>query len=628
MATSPRDTVGRSPESTLVAGATIAGAVAVLYFGRELFVPLAVALLLSFMLAGPHVWLHRHGVPRLASAISLVTVMLTILAGVGAVVAFQIGELTANLPSYERNLQTKIRDLQGTLFGDGVLQRASTMLNELGKDLTEPAPAASPVLNPAGEVEPVPVTVLPPDPGPFEVARAYLWPLIKPVTTGGIVLVFVIFILLQREDLRDRFIRLAGSKDIQRTTQVMGDAGGRVTRYLLLQLVVNVLYGVPVGVGLWLIGVPNPVLWGLFALVLRFVPYVGPLIAAAFPLALALAVDPGWTSVLLTAGLFIGLELVSNNFIEPWVYGTRTGLSPLAIIAAAIFWAWLWGPVGLLLSTPLTVCLVAFGRHMPRLEFFSVLLGTEQVLTPQQRLYQRLLANDPDEATEQAEEFIKGNSLLAFYEQVGLPMLSIAEGDRASGALDADQRHRVASGAIAVVENLEGEPETAASDGAGANATPPSADTRFVLCAGGRSGLDDAAARMLAQVASRAGASVLPISAELLRSDRAGEVPWNKVEMTCLSYVDTTATAHSRYLVRRLRRRAPRMKVVVGFWNRARERTQPTELASEIRADAVCTTLGQALEQIIAHLHLPPAKAPEEKPDTEVKKPARSAAAE
>ncbi len=600
--------VGRSPQSTLITAATIAGAVAVLYFGRELFVPLAVALLLSFVLAGPHIWLHRHGLPRLASAIAVVTLMLTVLAGVGAVVGFQVAELTANLPSYERNLQTKIRSLQGTLFGDGVIQRASTILNELGKDLTEPAPVVpGAVVRPAppAAIVPVPVTILQ-DYAPLDVVQTYLWPIIKPVTTGGIVLVFVIFILLQREDLRDRFIRLAGSRDIQRTTQVMGDAGERVTRYLVLQLVVNVLYGVPIGVGLWLIGVPNPVLWGMLALVLRFVPYVGPIIAAAFPLALALAVDPGWTAVLLTAGLFIGFELVSNNFVEPWVYGSRTGLSPLAIIVAAIFWAWLWGPVGLLLSTPLTVCLVAFGRHVPRLEFLNVLLGNEQVLTPEQRFYQRLLASDPDEATEQAEDFIKGNSLLAFYEQVGLPMLAIAESDRASGLLDPDQRHRVANGAIAVVDNLaEPDADVAAAPEGGAGDTPPPApaDERIVLCAGGRSGLDDAAARMLAQVVQRAGATVLAVTAEQLRSDRAGQLPWNKVETACLSYVDTTATAHSRYLVRRLRRRAPRMKIVVGFWNL---RTPPAELTAEIRADAVCTTLAQAMEQIAKYLELPP----------------------
>ncbi len=613
----------------MITGATIAGAVAVLYFGRDLFVPLAVALLLSFTLTGPHVWLYRHGVPRLPGAIVLVALMLATLSALGTIVAFQLAELTTNLPSYERNLQTKVRTLQGTLFGDGAILRASTILNELGKELTEPGPivpnTAGAILSPplAPAIEPVPVIILPSDQAPLEIVQTFLWPLLKPVTTGGIVLVFVIFILLQREDLRDRFIRLAGARDIQRTTQVMGDAGERVTRYLVLQLVVNATYGVPVGVGLWLIGVPNPMLWGLLALVLRFVPYVGPIIAAAFPLALALAVDPGWTAVLLTAGLFIGLELFSNNFIEPWVYGTRTGLSPLAIIAAAIFWAWLWGPIGLLLSTPLTVCLVAFGRHMPRLEFLNVLLGTEQVLAPEQRLYQRLLASDPDEATEQAEEFIKGNSVLAFYEQVGLPMLAIAESDRAGGVLDPDQRHRVASGAIAVVDNLADSDSDATAMGAAkaSETQPPTpADGRIVLCAGGRSGLDDAAARMLAQVASRAGATVLSATAEVLRSEGTTEVPWDKIEMACLSYVDATATAHSRYLVRRLRRRAPNMKIVVGFWSR---RSPPADLATEIRADAVCTTLAQAIEQIAQHLQLPPAKAPEEQTIAEEKPPVR-----
>ena len=230
-------------------------------------------------------------------------------------------------------------------------------------------------------------------------------PLVQPLATTGIVIVFVVFMLLQREDLRDRFIRLVGSRDLHRTTQALGDAAERVGRYLLMQLLVNVAYGIPIGIGLWLIGVPNPLLWGMLSVVLRFVPFIGPILAAAFPLALSIAVDPGWTMLLWTAALFIVLEMISGNIVEPWLYGASTGLSSIAILAAAVFWTWLWGPVGLLLSTPLTVCLVVLGRHVPQFGFLNVLLGSEPVLEPAESLYQRLLAGDPDEATERAEEY-------------------------------------------------------------------------------------------------------------------------------------------------------------------------------------------------------------------------------
>jgi predicted PurR-regulated permease PerM len=260
-------------------------------------------------------------------------------------------------------------------------------------------------------------------------------PLIQPLATTGIVVVLVVFMLLKREDLRDRFIRLVGSRDLHRTTEALGDAAERVGRYLLMQLVVNVAYGVPVGIGLWLIGVPNPLLWGMLSIVLRFVPFLGPIIAAAFPLALSIAVDPGWSMLLWTTALFIVLELISGNVLEPWLYGASTGLSSIAILAAAIFWTWPWGPVGLLLSTPLTVCLVVLGRYVPQFEFLNVLLGSEPVLEPAESLYQRLLAGDPDEATERAEEYLMSHSIFDYYENVAIPALSMFEQDRARGVL-------------------------------------------------------------------------------------------------------------------------------------------------------------------------------------------------
>ena len=260
------------------------------------------------------------------------------------------------------------------------------------------------------------VQVQSPAPTPLETLRDVGGPLIAPFATAGLVVVLVIFMLLQREDLRDRVLRLVGGREVARATEAMDDAAKRISRYLLMQLIINVLYGIPVGIGLYFIGVPNPILWGCLATVLRFIPYLGPVIGALFPIALSFAVAPGWTLPLLTVALFVVLELFSNNVLEPWLYGASTGLSPVAVLVAAVFWTMLWGPLGLLMSTPLTVCLVVLGRHVPQLGFFDVLLGDEPALSPEVKFYQRLLARDPEEATELAEEYLEDGSLDKLYE--------------------------------------------------------------------------------------------------------------------------------------------------------------------------------------------------------------------
>ena len=378
----------------------------------------------------------------------------------GFVVAGQVSQLGASLPRYEYNIQEKIRSLRSSAPGGGLVERAAEVLRDLRDDIEEAteAPAdedgSSPLEPEASEPDPIPVQIRQPDPAPLQLLQTIVGPLIEPLATTGIVIVFVVFMLLQREDLRDRFIRLVGTSDLHRTTQALGDAAERVGRYLLMQLVVNAAYGIPIGIGLWLIGVPNPLLWGMLSIVLRFVPFIGPIIAAVFPLALSIAVDPGWTMLLWTAALFIVLELISGNIVEPWLYGASTGLSSIAILAAAIFWTWLWGPVGLLLSTPLTVCLVVLGRHVPQFGFLNVLLGSEPVLAPAESLYQRLLAGDPDEATERAEEYLRAHSILAYYEEVAIPALSMFEHDRARGVLSDERRAIVAAGALTLVDNL------------------------------------------------------------------------------------------------------------------------------------------------------------------------------
>ncbi len=449
-----------APTGTLLG--VLVTAVAALYFGQEILMPVALAILLSFALAPVVMRLRRWRLGRVPSVIGVVALMFVLIIGFGMVVGTQLVDLANNLPSYEQNIRAKIRSLRGAAAGGGIVDQASEMLRDLSKELDEAtqqrtAGVVESRTQPEGGIDvvrPIPVEIHEPQPTPWSEIQNLLGPLVAPIGTAGIVLVFVIFMLLQREDLRDRLIRLVGSNDLHRTTEAMTEAANRVSRYLLMQLLINVLYGIPVGIGLFFIGVPNPILWGLLATVLRFIPYVGPFVAATIPIVLSLAVSPGWTEPLLTLGLFVGLELFSNNVLEPWLYGASTGLSPVAIIVAAVFWTTLWGPVGLLLSTPLTVCLVVLGRHVPRLEFLDVMLGNQQVLPDHAKIYQRLLARDPQEAIELAEERLADGPVADLYDGLMLPALTLAELDRQRGALDTQTQRAISDGIATLVEDL------------------------------------------------------------------------------------------------------------------------------------------------------------------------------
>lgn len=598
--------------------------IAALYFGRDIFVPLALATLLSFALAPIISRLRRMHVPRTPAVIFVVIMAFIAILGFGTLVAGQVSQLGSNLPKYQDNIQTKIRDLRANATGGGLIQHASDMLHKLSQEMDEPegVPAGSTAVTPAADEpaapRPIPVQIQQPDPAPFEMLQTIVGPLISPLATGGVVIVFVIFILLQREDLRDRFIRLAGGGDLHRTTQALSDAGKRVARYLLMQLVVNTTYGIPIGVGLWFIGVPNPLLWGMLAIVLRFIPYIGPFIAALFPLALAVAVDPGWSMLLWTGVLFLVIELISNNVIEPWLYGASTGLSSVAIIVAAIFWTWLWGPIGLLLSTPLTVCLVVLGEHVPQFSFLHVLLGSQPVLTPQEQIYQRLLAGDPYEATEKAEDYLEEHSLRDFYDVVALPALALVEQDRARGVLDEVRRARVAAGARTLVDNLSDhedvvavEPKIDDADEADIVAadvaavapmvvvTRPGWEDGAILCAGGRGNLDDVASEMLAQLLENDAIGTRTVSFEDLSAENYARLDLDGVQMICLSFMNAESLVHARYLVRRLRRRT-RAPILVGFWSLPLVDADRLDLVKTTRADMSATTLAEALAQIEA----------------------------
>lgn len=592
------------PRTSLPNVAAIVTTVAALYFGREVFLPIAIALLLTFALAPLVSALKKIGIPRIAAVIASVLGAFAALGLFSFIVATQVSELAQNIPVYQTNILTKIRSLKETGVGGGILARLSQVVERVGQEIDrqDPSlPAAAPEKPPR---EPVPVEIVARE-RPLQVLQNIVGPLISPLGSAGLIIVVVIFMLLEREDLRDRFIRLVGYGDLHRTTEALQEAAKRVGRYLLMQLVVNIVYAVPIAIGLWALGIPNALLWGLLALALRFVPYIGPIIGMLLPLFLALAVAPGWSLVLWTAALFVVMELITGNVIEPWLYGSRTGLSPLAIIVAAIFWTWLWGPLGLILSTPLTVCLVVLGRHVPQFEFLDVLFGNEPVLEPHARLYQRLLAGDPEEATDHAEEMLEEKYLVEFYDKVAIPALLLGEQDRVRGVMGDLQRRQVAASALMLVANLDdsaqeeaGEEEAPpvaaeASDDGDPNGEDetdlPDGTDMSVLCAGGRGELDDAAAAMLAQVLEVQGATVSKAGFADMEPASIRRLELETVDTVVVGFLNRDSVKHARFLVRRLKRAKAALRVGIVFWSEAAAEDKETagKLARDMNADFV-----------------------------------------
>ena len=454
---------------------------------------------------------------------------------------------------------------------------------------------------------------------------------LSPLETTFIVVVFVIFILLQREDLRNRFIRLAGSSDLQRTTLAMNDAAGRLSRFFLVQTLVNASFGVIIAVGLYFIGLPSPILWGIAAFLLRFVPYIGPFIAAGFPVALAAAIDPGWGIALETLALFLIVEPIIGQAVEPWLYGRNTGISPIAVVISATFWTWLWGTVGLVLSTPLTVCLVVLGRHVERLAFLDVIFGDAPPLTQIENFYQRMLAGDASEVVDQAEQFLKTNSLIDYYDEVALPALLMAQVDLRRGVLDEPRQRRIKETIDEVIEDLSDHvdpppaaapaPEPFALEMSGGSSPPslapslspslaaiveaplpdlpragsPSRESeKPILCMAGRSFLDEAAAALFAQILEKHGMGAKVGPAGALTAGRISSLSAEGVRLVCLSYFDADlSTAGARFAVRRLRRRLGEVKILAGFWQSGP--AQVSELCAATKADFCATRFKEAL---------------------------------
>lgn len=595
--------------------ATMIAAIVVLYVGKELLLPLAIAVLLTFALAPIVSFLRKMKLPRLAAVIGAVAFAFAVMSIFSLIVAAQVSQVAGDIPKYQSNIVEKIRVLKETGSEDGIISRLGRVFERVNNEINESAsPATAANARVQGEQKPLLVQIFSPQ-RPIETLRNIIEPLIGPLATTGLVIVIVIFMLLEREELRDRFIRLVGYSDLHRTTQALQDAGSRVGKYLLMQLVVNIAYGVPLAAGLWLLGIPNALLWGMLAIVFRFVPYIGPVIAAVIPLFLAFAVAPDWSLLIWTAGLFVLLELLSNNVIEPWLYGSRTGLSPLAIIVAAVFWAWLWGPIGLVLSTPLTVCLVVLGRHVPQFEFLQILLGDEPVLDPHERLYQRLLADDIDEATDNAEGMLEEKYLIEYHGAVGIPALLLGEQDRVRGALTRSQSADLAENARQLVANLneiaaeeEDEGEQDHQEGGkeskngsqvddegehGFDIDLPDGTGKSILCIGGHGELDDVAALMLAQVISVEGAECDAAGHRDLVPARIRSLPLEGRNSIVIGFLNPDSLKYSRFAVRRLRRLAPQSRIGLVLWTSPGSEPpfDQKQLSEQLEADFVAFSL-------------------------------------
>ncbi len=564
---------------TLSKLATITVIVAIVYFAKDVFLPLSIAMLITFALSPLATRLRKLGLPNIVAVLAVVTAAFLTIALFFLTVFSQLSVLAQNLPAFQANIITKVETLREASSENGMVSRLTNMLSAINAEIGAAVPAESDPTTGAPNprpTDPLKVEVIE-NQSPFAILQDLVLPLISPIATTGLVIVVVIFMLLQRTDLRDRFIKLVGSNDLHRTTQVLQDAGQRVAQYLLVQLLVNIIYAVPIAVGLWLIGVPNAPLWGMLTLVFRFVPYIGTVLAAAFPLFLAFAVSPGWTAVLLTIALFGVVELVTSNMIEPYLYGSRTGVSPLAIILSAIFWTWLWGPLGLVLSTPLTVCLVVLGRHLPQFEVFDTLFGDEPVLDPQAQLYQRLLVGDAVEATFRAEETLETLYLAEYYRDVGIPALLIAQNDHTRGVLSTDERARFAKVAATVVSDLEEvvteelqdlrDESPSPADAAGADNDPAAGAGYRVICVGGRSELDDVAALMLAQTLATKGATASHRAHTDMSPSRLRDLAAEDHDCIVINFLDRAPSRASFLHIRRLKQAAPKMRVGVVIWD-------------------------------------------------------------
>lgn len=610
--------------------ASVTVVLAGLYWARVVLLPVALAVLLTFVLNPVITMLHRWGVPRVLAVALVVVLAFVGLGGVGWVVTRQLTTLADELPRYRENLKGKVADLRQ--FGkSGVVEKLQETAQEVVDELHKEEPSAkgrtgaqetrsepstaTPLrpTTPPGAVpeKPVPVVVQ---------APSVLWQLpalLEPLATAGLVVVLVIFMLLTYGDLRSRLVRLVGSGQLPIATQALDEAGQRISHYLLMQSIINGSYGGAVGLGLFLLGVPYATLWGFLAALLRFIPYVGPAVAALLPSALSLAVFPGWVQPLLVIALILALELASNLVMEPLLYGQSAGVSAVALLVAVAFWTWLWGPVGLFLATPLTVCLGVLGKYVPQLEFLSVLMGDEPVLEPHVRYYQRLLAKDQHEAAGLAEDYRDEYGPDALYDALLIPALVMAKRDREQDALTAEDLHAFVQATRAIIEDLElrpapTTPATAADGVSRADAAPPTV-VRILGCPA-RDEADELALVIFRQRLDPTRYALEVVSAEALTAEVLTLAEQHSAELICIAALPPEAMTPTRYLCKRLRARFPACRIAVGCWGLTGDVEANRAALRAAGADEVGMTLEESRNQVIHLGQLRASSTPEPSP--------------
>lgn len=622
--------------SPLLTLASIVVAIAALHLAKEILVPLALAIFLSFLLTPLADRLESWGLGRIPSVISVVAVTFMILGLLGWIVTSQLVDLSVQLPDWKDEIIVKIQELKPD---SAVLDKVTQTIDEVSQKVSEEAPPSGSDADAASSAEtssaagtaakanegaglldrltqqikapanqePMEVRVVGLPPSPLEQIQNWLGPIVAPLSAAGIAIVLVIFILLRREDQRNRLLQLFGASNLHASTEALTDVTERVSKYLRMQFLINAGYGICVGVGLATIGVPSAITWGVLSFSLRFLPYIGPWLSAVMPLTVSLATSTGWTEPMFVAGLFIVLELLVNNVAEPMLYGRSTGVSGVGVIIAAIFWTWVWGPIGLVLAMPLTVCVVVMSKYIPGLQFLSILLGDQSALSVPERIYQRLLAGDCEEAVEQAAETVTTGSLVESYDQGVIPALIMAEKDRHGGRLHDEQTIVVYETARDLVDDLD--ELAAARDAAvvreeaasGDKAEPAVASDREplrVLCIPLRDEADDIGAAMLSKLLSRERVAVDLGAVTALTSELVDSVDALHADVVILSIVPPLPPRSSRLLCRRLHDRYPQLPVVIGFWGAGKAEDIRRRLADD--QSEVVTTLAAAVDRVKA----------------------------
>ncbi|MGK2940484.1 MAG: AI-2E family transporter [Immundisolibacter sp.] len=584
----------RSSHQTGWALLTLVLVITALNYGQGVLMPLALATLFAFLLAPLVKHLQGWGCNRPVAVALVTAVTLALVGTLGYIIVNQFLGLAEDLPSYQNNLLAKIRGLSG-LASDGLGRGAETvkaLSDELQK--SDPGQSAAPRI--------AKVQIVQPSLNALQVFRGVFGPLITPAATAATVVVFVIFILLQREDIRDRLVRLFGTKDMHTTLLALDEAAERVSRYLMMQTLINGLQGLAVAVALYLIGVPDAMLWGALTVVLRFIPYLGPVVAAIGPIAVSLAFFDNWTAPSLTIGVILTLELISNNVIEPRLYGSSVGISALALIAAAVFWTWLWGLAGLFLATPMTVCLVVMGKYIPQLEFLSVVLSDRPVLEPHERFYQRLLATDVIEAEDLLDQAKATHTLAEACDLLILPALRLVEQDHDRGAIDQLKRQSMLDLLDSLIEEFfePGQP----------NDEPPhtpllnaSGLPLKVLCLPAANTADELAARVFAALLEHKGIAVHLASITTLKSEMLDLVDDVQPDLICISGVPPAAVIHARYLCKKLRGRFAQIPLVAGLWSAQGDPQGSRERLTSAGATKMVGTVTAGLEETARLLH-------------------------